>query len=120
VEKLNLFYPPDPASKGFSTMGGNVAECAGGPRGAKYGVTRDYVLGLEVVLPTGEIIRTGARTMKSVAGFDLTRLITGSEGALAVITKIIVKLIPLPEAKKTMLVVYDDLAKACETVAKVF
>jgi len=120
VEKLQLFYPPDPASKGFSTMGGNVAECAGGPRGAKYGVTRDYVLGLEVVLPTGEIIRTGARTMKSVAGFDLTRLITGSEGALAVITKIIVKLIPLPEAKKTMLVVYDDLTKACETVAKVF
>lgn len=117
---VGLFYPPDPASQGFSTMGGNVAECAGGPRCAKYGVTRDYVLGLEVVLPTGEIIRTGARTMKSVAGFDLTRLITGSEGALAVVTKIIVKLIPKPEAKKTMLVIFDDLAKACETVAKVF
>ncbi len=120
VEKMKLFYPPDPASKGYSTFGGNVAENAGGPRGAKYGVTRDYVLGLEVVLPTGEIIRTGARTMKSVAGYDLTRLITGSEGTLAVITKIIVKLIPQPEAKKTMLVIFDDLPKACETVAKVF
>lgn len=120
VEKVNLFYPPDPGSKGYSTIGGNVAECAGGPRGAKYGVTRDYVLGLEVVLPTGEIIRTGARTMKSVAGFDLTRLITGSEGALAVITKITVKLIPLPEAKKTMLVIFDDLSDACKTVAKIF
>lgn len=117
---VGLFYPPDPASQGFSTMGGNVAECAGGPRCAKYGVTRDYVLGLEVVLPTGEIIRTGARTMKSVAGFDLTRLIIGSEGALAVITKIIVRLLPKPEAKKTMLVIYDDLSKACATVAKVF
>jgi len=120
VEKLGLFYPPDPASKGYSSMGGNVAECAGGPRGAKYGVTRDYVLGLEVVLPTGEIIKTGARTMKSVAGYDMTRLITGSEGTLAVITKIIVKLLPLPEAKKTMLVIFDDLNKACETVSKVF
>lgn len=120
VEKLKLYYPPDPASKGFSTMGGNIAECAGGPRGAKYGVTRDYVLGLEVVLPTGEIIRTGAKTMKCVAGYDLTRLIVGSEGTLAVVTKIIVKLIPLPESKKTMLVVFDELAKACETVAQVF
>lgn len=120
VEKLNLFYPPDPASRGYCTMGGNVAECAGGPRGAKYGVTRDYVLGLEVVLPTGEIIRTGARTMKSVAGYDLTRLITGSEGTLAVITKIIVKLLPLPEAKKTMLVVFDELSDACATVARIF
>lgn len=120
VEKLGLFYPPDPASKGYSTIGGNVAECAGGPRGAKYGVTRDYVLGLEVVLPTGEIIKTGARTMKSVAGYDLTRLITGSEGTLAVITKIIVKLIPLPEAKKTMLAIFDDLYKASELVSLVF
>ncbi|MFZ7102640.1 MAG: FAD-binding oxidoreductase [Peptococcaceae bacterium] len=120
VEKLGLFYPPDPASRAFSTMGGNVAECAGGPRGAKYGVTRDYVLGLEVVLPTGQILSTGARTMKSVAGYDLTRLMVGSEGTLGVITKIIVKLLPLPEAKKTMLVIFDDLYKASETVAQVF
>ncbi|MFZ5944591.1 MAG: FAD-binding oxidoreductase [Bacillota bacterium] len=120
VEKLGLFYPPDPASRAFSTMGGNVAECAGGPRGAKYGVTRDYVLGLEVVLPTGQILEIGARTMKSVAGYDLTRLFVGSEGTLGVITKIIVKLIPLPEAKKTMLAIFDDLYKASETVAEVF
>jgi glycolate oxidase len=120
VEKLGLFYPPDPASSSFSTMGGNVAECAGGPRGAKYGVTRDYVLGLEVVLATGEIIKTGSKTMKSVAGYDLTRLIVGSEGTLAIVTKIIVKLIPLPEAKKTMLAIFDDLYKASETVAQVF
>jgi len=120
VEKLGLFYPPDPASRAFSTMGGNVAECAGGPRGAKYGVTRDYVLGLEVVLPTGEIIRTGARTMKCVAGYDLTRLMTGSEGTLGVVTKAIVKLLPLPEAKKTMLAIFDDIDRAAETVAQVF
>ncbi|HWQ62282.1 MAG TPA: FAD-linked oxidase C-terminal domain-containing protein [Negativicutes bacterium] len=120
VEKLGLFYPPDPASKAFSTMGGNVAECAGGPRGAKYGVTRDYVLGLEVVLPTGEIIKTGARTMKCVAGYDLTRLITGSEGTLGVVTKVIVKLLPLPEAKKTMLATFADMDRAAETVSRVF
>ena len=120
VEKLGLFYPPDPASKAYSSMGGNIAECAGGPRGAKYGVTREYVLGLEVVLPTGEIINTGGRTMKCVAGYDMTRLIIGSEGTLAVVTKIIVKLLPLPEAKKTMLVIFDDLEKACETVSLVF
>lgn len=120
VERLGLFYPPDPASRAFSTMGGNVAECAGGPRGAKYGVTRDYVLGLEVVLPNGQIVELGARTMKSVAGYDLTRLFVGSEGTLGVITKIIVKLIPLPEAKKTMLAIFNDLYKASETVAQVF
>lgn len=120
VEKLGLFYPPDPASKAFTTMGGNVAECAGGPRGAKYGVTRDYVLGLEVVLPTGEIIKTGARTMKCVAGYDLTRLMTGAEGTLGVVTRVIVKLLPLPEAKKTMLAIFDDMYKASETVARVF
>ncbi len=120
VEKLGLFYPPDPASRAFSTMGGNVAECAGGPRGAKYGVTRDYVLGLEAVLPTGEIVKTGARTMKCVAGYDLTRLITGSEGTLAVVTKAIVKLLPLPEAKRTLLAVFADMDRAAETVSQVF
>jgi len=120
VEKRGLFYPPDPASRGFSTLGGNVAENAGGPRGAKYGVTRNYVLSLEVVLPTGEIIRTGAKTMKDVAGYDLTDLMIGSEGTLGIVTKVTVKLLPLPWAKKTMLVVFDDLCKACETVAQVF
>nr|WP_320133847.1 FAD-linked oxidase C-terminal domain-containing protein [uncultured Holophaga sp.] len=120
VEKLGLFYPPDPSSKGFSTLGGNVAECAGGPRGAKYGVTRDYVLGLEVVTPTGEIIHTGARTMKCVAGLDLTRLMVGSEGTLGIITRITLRLLALPAAKKTLLAVFPDLEKAAETVARIF
>src|SRR5210317_261150 len=104
VEKVGLFYPPDPASKDFSTLGGNVAECAGGPRCVKYGVTKDYVLGLEVVTPQGEIIFTGGRTLKNVVGYDLTKLFVGSEGTLGIITKIILKLLPLPQAKKTMLV----------------
>jgi len=120
VENQGLFYPPDPASRAFCTMGGNVAENAGGPRGAKYGVTRDYVLSLEVILPTGEIIRTGTKTLKNVAGYDLTALMIGSEGTLSVVTKIAVKLIPLPRTKKTMLVIFDDLYKASETVAQVF
>ena len=96
VESRGLFYPPDPASRKFCTLGGNVAECAGGLRAVKYGVTKDYVLGLEVVLPTGEIINTGARTVKSVAGYDLTKLIVGSEGTLGVVTRITVRLLPLP------------------------
>ncbi|MEE9566363.1 MAG: FAD-binding protein, partial [Desulfobacteria bacterium] len=96
VEEKGLFYPPDPSSAPYSTLGGNVAECAGGPRAVKYGVTRDYVLGLEVVLPTGEIIRTGVRTAKGVVGYDLTRLMVGSEGTLGVITKIVLRLFPLP------------------------
>ncbi|WP_005033644.1 FAD-binding oxidoreductase [Holophaga foetida] len=120
VEKLGLFYPPDPSSKAFSTMGGNVAECAGGPRGAKYGVTRDYVLALEVVMPTGEIIHTGARTMKSVAGLDLTRLMVGSEGTLGIITRITVRLLALPAAKKTLMAIFPDLEKPSQTVAKIF
>src|SRR5512143_766344 len=102
VEARGLFYPPDPASSRFCTLGGNVAECAGGLRAAKYGVTRDYVLGLEVVLPTGEIIHTGSRTFKSVAGYDLTRLMIGSEGTLGVATRITVKLLPLPQAVRTL------------------
>jgi len=120
VERLGLFYPPDPSSKAFSTLGGNVAECAGGPRGAKYGVTRDYVLGLEVVMPTGEIIQTGARTMKSVAGLDLTRLMVGSEGTLGIVTRIILRLLALPPAKKTLMAIFPDLNSASETVAQVF
>ena len=116
VEKLGLFYPPDPASLKFSTLGGNVAECAGGPRAVKYGVTKDYVIGLEAVLPTGEIISTGVRTVKGVVGYDLTKLMVGSEGTLGVITRIIVKLLPLPASKKTILAVYPKLEDAARTV----
>jgi glycolate oxidase len=120
VSDYGLFYPPDPASLSFSTMGGNVAMCAGGPRAVKYGVTRDYLLGLEVVLPTGEIIRTGTRTMKGVVGYDMTRLMAGSEGTLGIFTKIIVRLIPSPESVRTMTAVFSSLDSAvnsiCETL----
>ncbi len=119
VEKHGLFYPPDPASKQFSTMGGNVAECAGGPRCVKYGVTRDYILGLEVVTPQGEIIHTGGCTLKNVVGLDLTRLYVGSEGTLGIVTKIIVKLLPKPEAKKTMLLFFDSIDGAAQSVSAI-
>ena len=119
VEKVGLFYPPDPASLNISTIGGNVAECAGGLRAVKYGVTRDYVLGLEVVLPTGEIINAGVETMKGVAGYDLTRLITGSEGTLAVITTITLRLIPKPAAKRTMIAFFPDVSSAVQTVSDI-
>ncbi|NLD38120.1 MAG: FAD-binding protein [Desulfatiglans sp.] len=119
VEKAGLFYPPDPASADVSTIGGNVAECAGGLRGLKYGVTGDYVLGLTIVLPTGEIIRTGVETMKGVAGYDLTSLIVGSEGTLAVITSITLKLLPKPEAKKSMIVFFERIETAARTVSNI-
>ncbi|APG26273.1 MAG: FAD-linked oxidase C-terminal domain-containing protein [Syntrophotalea acetylenica] len=119
VEEVGLFYPPDPASLKFSTLGGNVAECAGGPRCVKYGVTKDYVLGLEVVTPTGDIIRTGGETMKGVVGYDLTKLMVGSEGTLGVITRIILKLLPRPEAKKTMLVMFDSIDGAAQAVSNI-
>lgn len=119
VEAEGLFYPPDPSSSAFSTLGGNVAECAGGPRAVKYGVTRDYVLGLEAVLPTGGIIRTGVMTAKGVVGYDLTRLLTGSEGTLGIITEITLRLLPLPEAVSTMVAFFDDLRIAAETVAHI-
>jgi glycolate oxidase len=119
VERLNLFYPPDPASADVSTLGGNVAECAGGLRGLKYGVTRDYVLGLTVILPTGEIINTGVETMKGVAGYDLTRLIVGSEGTLAVISSITIRLIPKPAAKRTMTAFFRDIRGAAGTVSNI-
>ncbi|NJD90425.1 MAG: FAD-binding protein [Geobacter sp.] len=119
VEKLGLFYPPDPASLKFSTLGGNVAENAGGPRCVKYGVTRDFVMGLEVVLPTGEIIRTGGETYKGVVGYDMTRLRCGAEGTLGAITKIIFKLLPLPEAKKTMLTIFDSIDGAAKAVSTI-
>lgn len=119
VERIGLFYPPDPSSLKFSTIGGNIAECAGGPRAVKYGVTRDYILGLEVVLPTGEIINTGVRTAKGVVGYDLTRLIVGSEGTLGVVTKATLKLLPYPETVKTMLAVFHDIKDAAKAVSDV-
>jgi glycolate oxidase len=119
VEKRGLFYPPDPASHRFCTIGGNVAECAGGLRAVKYGVTRDYVLGLEVVLPAGEIIETGAKTMKSVAGYDLTRLIIGSEGTLGIVTKIILKLLPLPESVETLSAFFGRIEDAAAAASKI-
>ena len=112
-----LYYPPDPASLQFCTMGGNVAECAGGPSAVKYGVTRDYVLGLEAVLPDGRLIHTGVRTAKGVVGYDLTRLLVGSEGTLAIITKITVKLLPAPEARSTVLVLCAGMVEATSLVA---
>jgi len=119
VERIGLFYPPDPASADISTIGGNVAECAGGLRALKYGVTRDYILGLTVVLPTGEIIKTGVETVKGVAGYDLTRLIVGSEGTLAVVTEVTLRLIPKPPAKNTMLAFFKDLPNAMQTVSAI-
>jgi glycolate oxidase len=112
VEQSGLFYPPDPASLQFSTMGGNVATCSGGPRCIKYGVTKNYILGLEIVLPTGETLRTGVQTLKGVAGYDLSSLFVGSEGTLGVITLITVRLIPLPPAKRCMLVTFPRLDDA--------
>ncbi|MCC9741150.1 FAD-binding oxidoreductase [Streptomyces sp. MNU89] len=114
-----LLYAPDPGSRTVSTVGGNVATCAGGLRGLKYGVTRNYVLGLEAVLPTGEIIRTGGRLWKDVAGYDLTRLLTGSEGTLAVITEATVALLPAPEESGTGVAYFDSLADASRAVADV-
>jgi glycolate oxidase len=120
VETRGLFYPPDPSSYLFSTLGGNLAECAGGGRALKYGVTRDYVLALEVVLPTGETIKTGVRTAKGVVGYDLTRLLVGSEGTLGIITEMTLKLIPLPEAKRTILAFFDQMESAARTVVEIF
>jgi glycolate oxidase len=120
VEKQGLFYPPDPASRGTCTLGGNLAECAGGPRAVKYGVTKDYVLGLEAVLPTGAIINAGGRVLKNVSGYNLTQLIIGSEGTLAIITKIIFRLIPLPSLRRVMLVPFGSLEAAAESVAGIF
>jgi glycolate oxidase len=113
VERLGLFYPPDPASYKNSYIGGNIAENAGGIRSAKYGVTKHYVMGLEVVLPTGEIVRAGGRTSKNVVGFDLTGLICGSEGMLGIITEATLKLLPLPEATRTVRATFKTMTAAC-------
>ena len=120
VEENGLFYPPDPASLQWCTLGGNVAENAGGPRALKYGVTKDYVLGLRAVLPNGEIIETGKKTVKGVAGYDLTSLLCGSEGTLAVITEITFKLIPNTPQVKTAIVVFPSAQAAAQGVAAVF
>ncbi|MCI5149717.1 MAG: FAD-binding protein [Candidatus Electrothrix sp. MAN1_4] len=119
LRKYGLMYPPDPASLKFCTIGGNAGECAGGPSAVKYGVTRDYIIGLEVVLPGGKIMRTGVRTEKGVVGYDLTRLFIGSEGTLAVFTKLILRLLPLAEAKGTFLLSFTSLAKATSLVAEI-
>ncbi|MCF8084385.1 MAG: FAD-binding protein [Deltaproteobacteria bacterium] len=119
VAAYGLMYPPDPASMFVSTIGGNVALNAGGPRGVKYGVTRDYLLGLEVVLPSGEIIRTGGKTLKNVSGYNLTQLMCGSEGTLGIITEIIVRLVPLAPAKATLQATYRDLDHAATTVSAI-
>jgi len=116
VERVGLFYPPDPASLESSALGGNVAECAGGPRAFKYGTTRRYVLGLEVVLPTGEIVETGSKAVKSVVGYDLTQLLVGSEGTLAIITRITLRLIPKPPARATLLAIFADVQSAVDAV----
>ena len=118
-EAEGLFYPPDPASYRFCTIGGNVAVSAGGLRGLKYGVTKDYVLGLEAVLPSGEILNLGVRTLKGVVGYDLVRLFVGSEGTLGVVTKVTLKLLPLPEHKNTIEVFFSDVNSAAATVAQI-
>jgi len=119
VEAKGLFYPPDPASSAVCTIGGNIGECAGGPRAVKYGVTRDYVLGLKAVLSSGALISTGVSTAKGVAGYDLTRLIVGSEGTLALVTEITLRLLPKPAAVKTMAVFFDQMSLAAQTVSAV-
>jgi len=116
VRKAGLFYPPDPASLEFSTVGGNVAECAGGMCALKYGVTRDYVLALEAVLGTGELVRTGVSTMKGVAGYDLTRMLVGSEGTLGIVTKATLRLVPLPETVRTLLALFPGNREAAGAV----
>jgi len=120
VKKLGLFYPPDPASWGSCSLGGNIAHSSGGPKAVKYGTTRDYVLNLEVVLPSGEIIWTGANTLKYSTGYNLTHLMVGSEGTLGIVTKIVFKLIPLPKHDLLMLVPFKDAEDACKAVGQVF
>ncbi len=116
VEAQGLFYPPDPASRGSCFLGGNLAECSGGPRAVKYGVTKDYILGIEAVLPTGEMVRHGGKLLKNVTGYNLTQLIIGSEGTLAVITQITIRLIPLPPHRVMLLVPFSSLESCAKAV----
>lgn len=120
VKEKGLFYPPDPASKGSCFIGGNLAENSGGPKAVKYGVTKDYVLNLEVVLPTGEIVWTGANTLKNSTGYNLTQLMVGSEGTLGIITKVVFKLIPFPKYNLLMLVPFFNTEDACKVVSEIF
>jgi glycolate oxidase len=119
VEKVGLFYPPDPASLRTSVIGGNVAECAGGPRAFKYGTTKQYVLGLQAVLPNGDIIETGGKVVKNVVGYDLTHLLVGSEGTLAVITRIILRLVPKPPVQSTLRAAFRTIEEAVQAVSNV-
>ncbi|HSG99552.1 MAG TPA: FAD-binding oxidoreductase, partial [candidate division Zixibacteria bacterium] len=119
VEEAGLFYPVDPASRGSCLIGGNIAENSGGPRAVKYGVTKDFVLGLTAVLASGEIIKTGGKLYKDVTGYNLTQTIVGSEGTLAVVTEIILKLLPLPKARTLLMIPFPDLDSAARTVAQI-
>jgi len=119
VEQLGLFYPPDPGSLQTATMGGSVAECSGGLRGLKYGVTKDYVMGVKAVLADGSIVNFGSKNVKNVSGYDMKSIFVGSEGMLGIITEVLVKLIPKPEARQSMMVLYSDLEKAANTIREV-
>jgi len=120
VKAKNLFYPPDPSSRGSCMIGGNISENSGGPKAVKYGVVKDYVMNLEVVLPNGEIIWTGANVLKNATGYNLTQLIVGSEGTLGIVTKAVLKLIPLPKYDLLMLVPFKDPVNACAAVSAIF
>lgn len=120
VKEKRLFYPPDPSSRGSCFIGGNIAENSGGPKAVKYGVVKDYVLNLEMVLPSGEIIWTGANVLKNATGYNLTQLVVGSEGTLGIVTKIVLRLIPLPQHDLLMLVPFNSAEKACEAVSAIF
>src|SRR6266705_506402 len=120
LNEKKLFYPPDPSSRGSCFIGGNISENSGGPKAVKYGVVKDYVLNLQIVLPTGEIIWTGANVLKNSTGYNLTQLIVGSEGTLGIVTKIVLKLLPLPKYDLLMLVPFQSLEKAGEAVSAIF
>src|SRR5882757_4664850 len=120
VKEKGLFYPPDPSSRGSCFIGGNIAENSGGPKAVKYGVVKDYVLNLQIVLPTGEIMWTGANVLKNATGYNLTQLVVGSEGTLGIVTKIVLRLIPLPQHDLLMLVPFDAAENACAAVSAIF
>src|SRR6187397_946374 len=120
VKEKGLFYPPDPASRGYCFIGGNISEISGGPKAVKYGVVKDYVLNLEMVLPNGEIIWTGANVLKNATGYNLTQLIVGSEGTLGIVTKAVLRLIPLPKHDLLMLVPFKNAENACAAVSAIF
>src|SRR2546425_1885089 len=120
VEKMGLFYPPDPASRANCTLGGNIATNAGGPRCLKYGVTRDYVLGVEVVLADGSVVRLGSRTHKNKTGFELARLFVGSEGLLGIVTEATLKLLPLPPYRAALSIGFSSMKAAAQTIRAIF